>query len=197
MADISQLGNLQSSEPLNLDMYADAKESTFRLPKKGRYTVKAPDAIPDTAFGASQAGYLKATIDPTIVARSDGDVSNAGFTVRFTSVSSKPFSRDGQSVSQMADYLRACGVRGQISGDPQALADAVSNTAGQLYEVTLDWRVYNKVTGMSVEGMENFPRDEHGEPQPFVLDPNDVGPDGGPKRLRANIFVRKFHPAAN
>jgi hypothetical protein len=191
MADISALGNLQSSEPLDLDMYADAKESTFRLPRKGRYTVKAPDVIPDSAFGATQAGFLKAQIDPTVIGP-----TNEGFQCRYTSVSAKPFNRSGQQVSQMADYLRACGVRGKIAGDPQALADAVAQTAGLTYEVQLDWRVFNRNTGLSVEGMENFPKDDKGEPQPWITDSGDIGDDGQPRRLRANVIVSRFYPAA-
>lgn len=186
-ADISALGNLQSSEPLDLDMYKGATSGGgFRLPKKGRYTVSAPPEIPATAFGATQAGYLKAQVDPTIT-----DGPHAGFQIRYTSVSAKPFKRSGETVSQLADYLRACGVRGRISGDPQDLANLVESTAGRTYQVEVDWRAFDRNTGTAIEGMERFPKDETGEPVPFI-ETGEVDENGAPKRLRANVVVTRF-----
>jgi hypothetical protein len=184
--NISALGNLVASDNLDLDTYADVKDKTFRLPKKGRYLVRAPESFPDTAFGATKAGHLKAQIDPTIVGP-----TNEGFQIRFVNISAKPYERSGGKVSQFGDYLRACGRKGPLPGDPQALADAVAATAGQTYYVDLDWKAYNSTTGMEVRGMENFPVDENGEPMSFVEDPGDIT-ENGPKRLRANLEVRRF-----
>ena len=184
MADISALGQLNSSEPLDLDQYADAKESTFQLPKKGRYTVRAPETF---SFGKTKNGDLSAQVDPTIVS---GPHEN--FTIRFVKASAKPFVRSGQKVSQVGDYLRACGVRGEIPASPQAIADAVEQTANTVYEIDLDWRAYNTTTGFSLEGMEKFPSDGNGGHQSWVVDPNDTDESGNPKRVRANLNVVRF-----
>ena len=191
MADISALGNLNSSEPLDFDTYVDAKEG-FTLPPKGRYTVIAPETFPDEAFGATQAGFLSAQIDPTIVGP-----TGEGITLRFTKVSAKPFKRGTATVSQLGDYLRACGLTGRLSGDPAELASAVSATAGRVYEVDVDWRAYNKNNGYKVEGMTNFPSDGNGGHQSWCEDPTDKDPSTGkPTRLRANLQVKRFVPKA-
>lgn len=198
MANISQLGDLNSSEPLDLSMYADVKESTFTLPKKGRYTVISPESFPSEAFGKTKAGNLSIQVDPTIVGP-----TNEGFNLRFINVSAKTYQRGGQTVSQVGDYLRAHGLRGAIPGSPQDLADAVEQTAGRVYETDLDWRVYNSKTGFSLEGMEKFPSDGNGGYQSWIEDPTkddsgnliSVGEDGQPIRLRARLFVRRFVPA--
>jgi hypothetical protein len=192
MADISALGTLNSAEPLDLDMYEASKESTFRLPAKGRYTVRAPESIPDTAFSATQANYLAAQVDPTIVGP-----TNEGFQLRFVKVSAKPFERSGKKVSMLGDYLNACGITGALDASPQAQADAVQSTAGRTYDVILDWRARNATTGLVVEGMENFPKLDDGTHQSWIADPKDIDPNTGePKRVRANIQVRKFLPSA-
>lgn len=188
--DISGLGNLTTSEPLDMDTYADSKESTFQLPEKGRYIVRAPESFPPTAFGSTQLGHLKIQVDPTIVGP-----KHENFTIRFTNISAKPFERSGARVSQVGDYLRACGRRGSLPGDPQAIADAVAATAGTTYQVDIDWKAYNKTTGFSVVGMNNFPKTADGKPQPWVEDPGDTDENGSPKRLRANIEVKRYVPA--
>lgn len=191
MADISQLGNLQPSEPLDLDTYTDAPESVFRLPKKGRYTVRAPEEFPATAFGATKASVLSVQVDPTIVGP-----TNEGFQVRYAKVSAKPFQRGGMTVSQLGDYLRACGVRGTIPGTPQAQADAVERTAGIVYEVDLDWRAYHAGTRFQLEGMEKFPSDGNGGHQSWIEHSTEKDEEGKPLRLRANVYVRRFVAAS-
>lgn len=186
--NISALGNLVPVDNLDLDAYADVKDRPrFQLPKKGRYLVRAPESFPDTAFGTTKAGHLKAQIDPTIVGP-----TNEGFQLRFISISAKPYERSGGKVSQFGDYLRACGRKGALPGDPQGLADAVAATAGQTFYVDIDWKAYNSTTGLEVRGMENFPTDDEGNPQSWIEDPNDIGDDGNPKRLRANLEIRRF-----
>ena len=199
MADISALGNLNPAEPLDLDIYKSAQEGPS-LPRKGRYVVKAPESFPPTAFGATRAGFLKVSVDPQIVGP-----TNEGYTLRFTSVSSKPFKRSGMSVSQLGDYLKATGLTSTIAGDPQSQANAVERTANATYQVDIDWRAYNKNTGFQVEGMEHFPSDGNGGHQPWTVDPNDFETDesgvvvkdaktGKPvnKRLRANAVVVRY-----
>jgi hypothetical protein len=190
MADISALGGLQPIETLDLGNYADRKESSFQLPTKGRYTVQAPSSFPAAAFGRTKkTGALSAQVDPTIVGP-----TNAGFTIRFTKVSATTFKRNGQTVSQVGDYLRACGFNGTLSNE-QEIADAVESTAGATYDVKLDWRVYNSRTGFQLEGMERFPKNADGSHQPWVNDPVETNPETGePVRLRANVVVTEYIP---
>jgi len=187
MADISALGQLNSSEPLDLDKYVDAKGGGG-IPPAGEYVVRAPDAFPAEAFGKTRNGDLSAQVDPTIVGP-----AHEGYTLRFTKVSAKFFPRKDSMASQLGDYLRACGVRGTIPGSPQAQADAVEATAGRTYKVYADWRARNRNTGFEVKGMKNFTPDGNGGYLPYVTDPGDVDPETGePRRLRANLEVVRF-----
>lgn len=188
---------MNAVEPLNLENYADVKESTFRLPAAGKYTLRAPDSFPTASFGRTKAGALSIQVDPTIVG---GD--HDGFQIRFVKVSGKQFDRGGQKVSQIGDYLRATGFKGTLK-DEQAQADAVESTAGAVYEAKLEWRAYNGKTGFSLEGMTRFPKLTEGEGyQSWVSDPNDYETDSDTgevkldakgnkvnKRVRANLIV--------
>ncbi len=187
MADLSSLGNLQPIEQLDLDgTYPQAKESSFQLPPKGRYTLSAPDAFPPAAFSRTKAGALSIAIDPTIVGP-----THEGFTVRFTKISAKVFQRDGKPASQVGDYLEAVGFQGVLRTE-QDVADAVEATAGRDYEANLDWRAYNKRTGWSLERMERFPKNEDGTYQSWVIDPSEVGKvdeNGRQLRVLANLQI--------
>jgi hypothetical protein len=179
MADISHLGNLNPVEQLDLDnTYPVTKESTFSLPAKGVYTLRAPDSFPTAAFGETKNHDLSVQIDPTIVAGPGGSSNGEGLVVRFVKISGKSFKRkvDGieKNASQIGDYLAACGWRGKITNDNEA-ADAVESTAGVTYQAKLDWRAYNKRTGFSLEGMERFPKREDGTYSSIVVDPAEQG----------------------
>jgi len=183
-------------EPLDLDNYADVQESTFRLPTKGRYQVRAPESFPDEAFSRTKkTNALSVSIDPTIVGP-----TNEGFQIRYTKVSATPFKRKENgvetTVSQLGDYLRANGITGVIRTE-QDLADAVVATASRTYEVVIDWRAYSKKDGIEfkVEGMESFPKNEDGTYQSWVAHPRMKDEEGNPVRVRANLVVDKFIPA--
>ena len=192
MADISALGGLQQIDMLDLGdgVYSDTKESTFRLPTAGRYTLRAPDSFPQAAFTRTKKGSLSIQIDPTVAAG-----EHEGFTVRFTKVSGTVYNRDGKKVSQIGDYLRATGFKGTLSNE-QEQADAVEATANQTYEADLDWRVYESATGYSLEGMTRFPKKEDGTYQSWIDSPSQKDENGNPVKLRANLFVRRFIPVA-
>ena len=184
MADISNIGNLLPAEPLDMDIYPEAREAA-PFPPAGRYTVRAPETF---QFGETAAHYLSAQIDPTIV----GGLFD-GYTIRFTKVSAKPFKRGGVTVSYLGDYLRATGRRQNISGDPQEQADAVEGTANLTYDVYVDWKIFEKGTGFVVEGMDRFPSDGNGGRLPFMKSPTTKDPvTGEPKMLRANLVVKRF-----
>ena len=193
MADLSHLGGLNPVETLELDnLYPTAKVSTFRLAPKGRYTLRAPDSFTSASFTRTKSGNLQAQIDPTIVGP-----TNEGATVRFVKVSAKAFEREGKYVSQIGDYLAACGFQGTLR-DEQSIANAVEQTAGRVYEANLDWEASNYKTGFRVKGMENFPKNEDGTYQSWVIDPTTKDENGNPKRLLANLVIPfgGFIPAA-
>lgn len=202
MANISHLGTLTPSEPLDLDTYADVKASGSggrMVPPPGRYTVRAPESFPDTAFGASKAGALLAQIDPTVVGG-----EHDGYQIRFVKVSAKVFNRTIKEAgvekkvpaSQVADYLRACGRRGSVPTDPQEIANLIEQTAGQLYEIETDWKVWDKFSSTEYtlrENADRFAKDADGNPMPFIT-VKDA--DGNDMRLRANVEVKRFISAS-
>lgn len=185
MADLSHLGGLNPVEALDLENYAENKETKFQLPPKGTYTLKAPDAFPPAAFTRTKGGSLQVQIDPTIVGP-----TNEGRTVRFIKVSAKTFDRSGTKVSIVGDYLKACGFAGKLNNE-QEIADAVELTAGTVYEAKLDWRAYSSKTGFSLDGMERFPKNADGSYQSWVDDPTPGAKDenGGPQRVFANLYI--------
>lgn len=192
MPDLSHLGDLQPVEPLDLENYADQKESTFQLPRAGRYTVQAPSEFQSTDFSRTKkTKAISAQIDPTIVGP-----TNEGFQIRFVKVSATPFKRDGQTVSQLGDYLRATGFSGQIKTEAD-LITAVEGTAGAVYTVDIDWRAYSNKGGTPfiVEGMRNFPKDRNGEYQSWVNHPTEKDPETGePLKVRAQLVVDRYIP---
>jgi len=186
MADISTLAGLAPVEQLDLENYDVNQKKSFQLPKRGVYTLQAPASFPADAFGVSKNGALTVQIDPTIVG---GD--HDGFQLRYIKVSAKVFQRNGTNVSQLGDYLKACGVTGTFTS-PQELADAAEITAGQVYQAELDWRAYKDNGKVNVEGMVNFPIGEDGERQSWVPHPTEKNEDGTPKRVFANLYIRNF-----
>ncbi len=189
IADISSLGAVKS---INLDLgpqYKDTKESTFRLPAAGVYLLQAPESFPAAAFGRTANGDLKVQIDPKIIGP-----TNEGFQLRYISVSAKSYERDGGPVSQVGDYLRATGFRGEIN-DEQELANAVESTANLTFRAKVEWRA-SKGRDFEVKGMKNFPKLADGSYQSWVEHPTEKNEEGQPLRLRANLVIDRFYPAA-
>lgn len=198
MASISHLGNLQSSEPIDLSAYTGERASgtsTFKVPPPGRYTVRAPESFPDTAFTASKAGSLLSQVDPTIVG---GD--HDGFQIRFVKISSKVWDRTRkvagvettEKASQLANYLKACGLTETVPTSPQEQANMVERTAGQLYAVETDWKVWDKFNQVEYTLSENpdmFAKDAEGNVLPFITVKD---PEGNDTRLRANVTISRF-----
>lgn len=206
MADISHLRAQESVETLDLNTYQDigggANRPRFQFPKAGRYTLRAPDAFPQEAFGETKSGALSVQIDPTIVGP-----TNEGLVVRFQRINGTSYMRKGKPVSKIGDYLRACGVSGVSLSTRQEIADAIEQTANTIYEAFLDWRLYAKghapVTDLNpngaleLRGMDNFPKDAEGNPVPYVNSQIEKNEDGTPKRLRANLEIAFFLPAGS
>jgi hypothetical protein len=194
MADISSLGELQASEPLDLEVYQPREDKPrFQFPKAGRYTLRAPESF---SYGRTNAGALSVQIDPTIMGP-----TNEGTVIRFQRLSAKTWTgKDGKPISQVGRYLRAVLGATRVPGDPQQLADLIDTTANRVYEAYVDWRLYAKGEGadgsdLIIEGMDNFPKDANGEPQNFVFSTTRKDDNGNPLRLRANLEITGFVPA--
>jgi len=189
IADISALGNLRAVEQLDLSAYKDVKESTFRLPAEGVYTFQAPESFPAAAFGATKNGDLSVQIDPKIA---EGE--HAGFQLRFIKVSAKVYEdKNRGKVSQLGDYLRACGYKGSLNS-PQEQADAAEQTANMTYRAKAVWRARNGNTGFVVQGMTKFPKLADGTYQSWIEDPTEKDADGRPVKVRANLVIDRFYP---
>lgn len=187
MPDISQLGGLRQIEQIDFSKYKPVKESTFRLPPAGIYTLQAPERFPDEAFSATKNGDLQVQIDPKIVG---GPFD--GFQLRYIKVSAKPFERDGDTVSWYGDYLAAAGFSGVIN-TVDDLVNAAEGTANLLYRAKLNWEARNNKTKFKVRGMTRFPKNADGTYQSWVEDPNDLDENGKPVRLPARLVVEKFY----
>lgn len=186
MADISSLSQ-NPVEQLDLANYKDVKESTgFVLPEEGVYTLQAPATF---SFKDTKNGDLSATISPSIVGP-----TNPGFEVRYIDVSAKVFDRDGEKVSWLGDYLRACGFRGRLS-TKQEQADAVESTANLQYKAKLVWEAENRRTGFKLKGMKKFPKNEDGTYQSWVEDPTEKDDQGNPVRVFARLRIDRFYAA--
>lgn len=189
MADISALGQLQASEPLDIDLYVESNQKRS-FPNKGRYTLRAPEQF---TFGKTAAGNLSAQVDPTIVGP-----TNEGFALKFQRVSAKVFkTKAGLPTSQVGQYLASTGRKGSVGSEPQELADAVEQTANLTYEAYLDWRLYAKGHGQDgqplvIEGMENFPSDGNGGYRPYIDSPTQKDENGKPVRLWANLYISRY-----
>lgn len=176
-ANIADLSNLQAGDPLDHDIYVDAKEMA-PPPPKGEYIFRAADKI---TLGATQQNFLSAQTDPTIIGP-----TNEGYQVRFTKVSAKPFKRGQATVSQLGDFLRA--VFGPSCPRPRTVpeqTDAATSTASRTFRATGDWEAYDKETKWTLKGMENFPKNADG-----TFSPSVEVPDSGNKEL--NIPARKI-----
>lgn len=201
--DISELGGLAPSQPVDVSAIPGVKPTGSGFPRAGRYTVRAPEsftvdptmAAPGT-IGKTQAGNVAARVDPVIVGP-----SHEGYQVRFTRISAKDYTsknREGKeyTTSQVAEYLTSFGVKENLTGDPQQAANLIASTAGQSGEVYADWVAEHRPTGYKLVGMRNFPVDANGNPQPWVEHPDENVRDaeGNRLRLRARLEVRRWIP---
>lgn len=191
--DISGLGNLQRAEPIDLSVPVPVPSGPQTLPPAGVYRVRAPEFRVEM-FATSQAGFLVARVDPIIV----GGTPYDGHEIRFTRVSAKTYTdaRTGAVTSQMAEYLRAFGIKAVLTGDPQQAADLVASTAGQEAEAYLNWVVEHRPSGFRLRGMKNFPPDGQGGYLPVVTHPDATVTDARGQRLnlRANVEVTRWIP---
>ncbi len=199
MADLSQLGNLQSTDPLDLPLY-QARGTSRPFPLADRYTARTPESFPPESFGESKAGFLTVDVSPTIVG---GDYD--GYKINYTRVSAKTWkNKEGITESQLGRYLKATGVDGVVGGTPQEQADAAEASANKLVSIDADWIARHRESGFELKGMKNFPVVD-GKPsrfvkldgtngRPLVETVNQVTGETEPLTIRAFLEVTRFSP---
>ena len=215
-ADISALGQMTPSQPLNLSDYPSSalpQSSTESKPKfsvapAGEYVMRAPEQF---IFSKAQSsGNLMARIDSTVVGP-----TNEGAQVKFARVSTTIFPREVNGVTQeaslAADFVRAVQVaNGETptefpgvgaDGNAQAQADAIAACAGKSYRARLNWEAEDRKygTGTKVRGMTKFPlaKDAEGNAipgtyQPYIELAGKLDDKGRPARIWANLYIQSF-----
>lgn len=197
MADISQLDNLQTTEPVDASLY-NSTRTAKPFPKAGRYTARTPDSFPAESFGRSGAGFLTVDVSPTLVG---GEFD--GYKINFQRVSVKTWTnKAGKPESQFGRYLNAAGYTGEVPTDPQAQADLAETTANTLITVDVDWVAKNRGLGFELKGMANFPTREDGthSRRVNVTKNGEIVKDplsGEPVTAFAFLEVIRYSPATN
>lgn len=186
MPDISALGELKEIQPLDLENYKEVQKSKFTFPRKGEYTLQAPEKFVYTRTGN---GDLLVDVSSTVLGP-----TNEGLKVRFQFVSAKPFANQPE-ISQVGMYLRAFGIKQKFTNEQDLIA-AIESTANRAYTAVLDREAKHFASGFKLRGEDKFPKDENGEPQSWVEHPTEKNADGSALRLRANVVVAKYLPAA-
>lgn len=175
-ADVAQL-NLT---PLNAIDYSNYKDGAAGSapPPEGKYFGRV-GTIEESNFGATKEGNLKITLpDVELVNNAEGN----GYKIRFASLSSKKYkNREG---SQMADFLRACGipVQPKTNEEMKAAFKMASNRQFQFQGV---WEAYNKDTQTNISGEASFPLGADGKRQSFIIDEFDPS-----KKWYANLKIK-------
>lgn len=160
MVDIAQF-DLVEPDPIEWDQYQEAGEYA-PPPPKGEYMGQAP---PSWEFGAGKERQLLAKGTVTI---KNGPAD--GYEVRYVTISNKKYKN--RNASQMADYLRACGIASR-PGSNQEFADLMASTCNRVFKFSLDWDAYCKDCGWSyTNGMAGFPVLPSGEHQPSIECPH-------------------------
>lgn len=208
--DISALGQLAPSQPLDLRDYPTSKlperpaKAPFSLIPAGEYVLRAPDTFSGEAFNKTQKGSLAIAFDATIVGP-----TGEGTPVRFIRASASTFPREVNGTvklaSFMADLVKSAGIEGEFpgvdeNGSAQAQADMVCQVAGRTFKAKLDWEARDRKygSGINVKGMYKFPKRDDGTYQPyFELNGKDGLPEvknerGYPERVWANLIVTGF-----
>ena len=207
--DISALGQVSPSQPLDLSDYPTSalpQSSTDSKPKftvapAGEYVMRAPEQF---VFSKAQSsGNLMARIDSTVVGP-----TNEGAQVKFARVSTTVFDREVDGVTKKAslaaDFVRSVQVaNGETpvefpgvgeDGNAQAQAEAIASCAGKTYRARLNWEAEDRKydTGMKVRGMTKFPKLEDGTYQPYIELAGKLDGKGRPARIWANLYIQNF-----
>jgi hypothetical protein len=172
--DVNTL-TLREPDPIATEKYVDAGKTVIPIPPRGTYTLQC---VKVDKWEATADQYLQAILTHKVV--SPGSPWD-GHDIRFHRINTKKWpNREGSS---MADYLRAHGVPTLPTNNAgyQAAVDAL---VGRSFEAGTDWEIYSTEHNVKLKGMENFPKGQDGQPQPFTA--SATTPD---KRVYANARI--------
>lgn len=127
---------------------------------------------------------MKLNLDPIKI--TNPNAAGDGYEVKYQSLSAKKYkNREG---SQMADFLRACGVGARPTTNDQ-MRSALKMCSGRKFQFGLVWEVYNKTTQERTSGEANFPVDPQDPTKhlSYINDPYEQG-----KKWFANGKVKYF-----
>ena len=185
MADLHDIQFEDEAVDVDHDNYVDPSEMGPPIPA-GTYQLRV--GKPDFAV---KDGWPVAKFDHTV----EGGEED-GKSIRFDTISTKPFERSGVKVSFAADFLRSCGDAGRPA-TKQQYVEALNAQEGKPFKAVVDWEAYCKVCENSVKGMRNFPQDENGVRQSLIPCPTGCTDDerGEPNLIYANARITRYIPA--
>jgi hypothetical protein len=179
------MGNIKEPEQMDWDNYNPG--SNYQAPPPALddngdpiiYFATVPTEIPSTVNGkadTTKEGYAQWQLDPLVLVDSSLPALTPkikGYKVRFASVNTKKFLRDGKptNASSIGNFLRSA----KVSAKPQTnqqYEQAMTVAKGRTVSVVLDWTARNKDTNEEIRGYKNFP----------LLDPS-LGPNGPRKAI--------------
>jgi hypothetical protein len=206
--------NLNEIDSLDTAFWDDYTAATApaakTIPTDGRYTVRMPDSIPDSAFevkaGADGKRYLQVTLDPLTIVSDDEAVN--GYTIRFARASTRPipnFVKDGEAwkaagtlnASDAADLLLNFGSDARPVG-VEDWKQAIKALAGRETPtpVYFAWGGYDKTATGKAKYLrsKDFPTLGDGTRPNFIERTNEA--TGATYRVWANLQVgrRGFAP---
>lgn len=200
--DISALGQLTPSQPLDFNQYPSAAPkptdgAKFTLPPAGEYTLRVPVITAENFTVAKASGALMLNANFEIVGP-----THTGTAVRYVRLSAKTFDREGQQVSLLGDLVKAAGggtMPGVTEdGNAQAQADAVSAISGREFKAYLNWEAEDRKygSGIKVRGMSKFPETTNTDGtttrQSFIEIPGQKDAQGRSARAWANLYIGNF-----
>lgn len=196
--DISALGNLTPSQPLDFSKYPapKAKTSGFTLAPAAEYNLRLITPVTNETLTKSQEGHLKFRFDAEIA-----DGPYAGQKVRFQTASASVWTRDGVEQSFLGNLVMAAGGDSfpgiGEDGDPTPQVRAVEAIQGKVFRAYVTWLAKDRKygSGTEIKGMKNFPIGEGGQPQSWFPVAGAVDDKGRPARVYANLEISNYVPA--
>lgn len=183
--DIAAL-DLKEADPQDWDGYEPPKAGTgagAALLPKGEYLVSIdPESI---EWGKDKNDLLQITCTLKVI---DGEHTGAEMRYQRFGIRKYPF-RKG---SEAGDLILACRIGTRPTNNAEWM-DALTQCAGVPFKAYGDWEAYDKTTGKSVKGMENFPVNDKGERMSFI---KKVDGDSGMEYIVwGNWRYRRVSPA--
>lgn len=204
--DISALGQLKPSAPLDLTKYP-AKSATsggskpkFVLPPAAEYKLRITTPVTNDTLKPSTTGNLNFKFDAEIV-----EGPYAGQSIRFQNASASTFTRDGVEQSMLGSLVAALGGTAfpgiGEDGDPTPQVRALEAVVTNPFTAYVSWEAEDRKfgTGRKVKGMKNFPTITLQSGETVHTSYFDVegqkDSEGRNARVWANLYIANYVPA--